>query len=57
MLALDPFHRRTVLNRWLEQLHRNDASEHLRQALSCLLDDDIAAKVLALINNHKNTNN
>lgn len=57
MLALDPFNRRTVLNRWLEQLYRNKASEHLRQALSWLLDDKIAAKVLELINNHKDTNN
>ena len=57
MLALDPFNRRTVLNRWLEQLYHKNASEHLRQALSRLLDDKIAAKVLELINNHTDTNN
>ena len=57
MLDLDPFDRRTVLNRWLEQLHRKNASEHLRQSLSCLFDDKIAAKISEFIKNHKETNN
>ena len=51
MLELDSFNRRTVLNRWLEQLHRKSASENLTQALSCLFDDKVAKKVLTLINN------
>ena len=54
MLELDSFHRRTVLNRWLEQLNRKNASENLRRTLSCLFDDSVAKKVLALINNRHN---
>jgi len=54
MLELNSFHRRTVLNRWLEQLDRKSANEKLRQALSCLFDDNVAKKVLTLINNRHN---
>ena len=56
MLELDSFNRRTVLNRWLEQLRRKNASENLRQALSCLFDDNVAKKVLTIINNHRTLN-
>ena len=56
MLELDSFNRRTVLNRWLEQLRRKSASENLRQALSCLFDDSVAKKVLTIINNHRTLN-
>jgi len=57
MLQLDPYQRRTVLNNWLEQLRRRNASGNLLNALSCLFDDKVAEKVLTLINNHqiKNT--
>jgi len=51
LLTLDSYQRRIVLNRWLEQLRRKSASENLRQALSCLFDDNIAKKVLTLIKN------
>ena len=57
MLELDSFNRRTVLNRWLEQLQRKSASENLREALSCLFDDKVAKKVLALINKRQTLNN
>ena len=53
MLKLKPFQRRLLLNKWLEQLRRKKAPEKLMQALSCLFDDSIAAKVLSLVNNNK----
>ena len=53
LLKLDPYQRRNVLNRWLEQLRRKRASENLRQALSCLFDDKVAKKVLTIINNNR----
>ncbi len=54
MLELDSFNRRTVLNRWLEQLNRKNASVNLRQSLSCLFDDSVAKKVLTIIKNRHN---
>jgi hypothetical protein len=51
LLKLDSYQRRNVLNRWLEQLRRENASKELRTSLSCLFDDDIAIKVLTIINN------
>jgi hypothetical protein len=56
-LKLDSYHRRTVLNNWLEQLRQQKAPESLRRALSSLLDDAIANEVLRLINNHRIKNN
>ena len=53
ILNLDPYHRRSVLNNWLEQLRLRKAPENLLTALSCLFDDKIAEEVLALINNRK----
>ena len=50
ILQLNPFRRRLILNRWLEQLRFQDAPKKLLQALSSLFDDDIAEKTLALIN-------
>ena len=50
ILKLDPYQRRFVLNNWLEQLRLRNASENLLSALSCLFDDNIAEKVLTLIN-------
>ncbi len=50
MLKLDSYQRRIVLNNWLEQLRRKNASENLRKALSCLFDDIVAEKVLTVIN-------
>jgi hypothetical protein len=53
LLKLDSYQRRNVLNRWLEQLRRDNASEKLTQALSYLFDNDIAKKVSIIINrNH-----
>ena len=51
LLTLDSYQRRIVLSKWLEQLRRKSASENLRQALSCLFDDNVAKKVLTLVNN------
>ena len=53
MLKLKPFQRRLLLNKWLEQLRHKHAPEKLIQSLSCLFDDSIADKVLAIVNNHK----
>jgi hypothetical protein len=53
LLKLDSYQRRNVLNRWLEQLRHTSASENLMQALSNLFDDNVAEKVLTLINNHR----
>jgi len=53
LLRMDSFHRRAVLNSWLEQLRTRKASEDLLQALSSLFDDKTAEHVLALINGRK----
>lgn len=53
LLNSESYQRRIVLNNWLEQLRRTKAPENLRQALSCLLDDQVAEKVLKLINHHQ----
>lgn len=53
MLQMDSYQRRSVLNNWLEQLRRRNASGNLLNALSCLFDDKVAEKVLVLINDHK----
>ena len=57
MLQLDSYPRHIVLSNWLEQLRRKSASENLRKVLSCLFDDNVAKKVLSLINNHRILNN
>lgn len=49
LLKLDAYHRRIMLNDWLEQLRRRRASERLLHALACLFDDHIAAQVLEFI--------
>ena len=53
MLNLDSYQRRIILNNWLEQLRKKNATENLTQALSCLFDDKIAQEVLGLINDRK----
>jgi len=51
LLQLSSFERRSVLNIWLEQLRRRNASENLLYRLSILFDDIIAEWLLMLINN------
>ena len=53
MLQRDSYQRRAVLNNWLEKLQRQNAPQNLLSALTCLFDDKIAEKVLALINDRK----
>lgn len=53
ILKLDSYQRRSVINNWLEQLRKQNAFENLRQALSCLFDDNVAAKVLKIISTHQ----
>jgi len=53
VLQMDSYQRRSVLNNWLARLHRQDASQNLLSALSCLFDDKVAEQVLTLINNRK----
>jgi hypothetical protein len=48
LLKANSYTRRMLLNKWLEQLWRKQASDNLMQALSCLFDDSIAEKVLVL---------
>ena len=52
MLKLDGYHRRIVLNDWLEGLRRKNAPPGLLRAFSCLFDDDIARQVLLILNKH-----
>jgi hypothetical protein len=52
LLKLDPFERWLLLNKWLEQLRRKQASDNLMQALSCLFDDGIAEKVVVFLDSH-----
>ena len=41
MLKLDTYHRRIVLNEWVEGLKRKNAPVDLLPAFGCLLVDDI----------------
>ncbi len=50
LLKLDPFRRRLLLNKWLEQLRHKGAANKLMNTLSCLFDNDIAEKTLSFIN-------
>jgi len=52
LLKMDSYQRRYILNYWLEQLRTQNAYEDLCDALSCLFDDTVAAKVLIIISNH-----
>ena len=49
ILSLDKFNRKSALNTWLEQLKFQQAPEKFVTLLSCLLDDDIAEKLLHVI--------
>ena len=49
ILSLDQFNRKSTLNTWLEQLKFQQAPEKFINLLSCLLDDDIAKKLLQVI--------
>ncbi len=49
ILGLDNFNRKSALNTWLEELKLKQAPIEFIDALSCLLDDDIARKTLAII--------
>ena len=53
MLNLDGYHRRIVLNEWLEGLRKKNAPPDLMRALGCLFDEEIARQILMLINKHK----
>ena len=54
LLQLNSFERRAVLNVWLEQLRRGNASENMLYVLEILFDDNVAKKVLTVINNSHN---
>ena len=49
ILSLDKFNRKSALNTWLEKLKFQQAPEKFIALLSCLLDDDIAKKLLRVI--------
>ena len=50
ILKMDSYRRRFLLNNWLEQLRRQNASEKLLETLSYLFDDIVAEETLKLIN-------
>lgn len=54
ILKMDAYHRRLVLNNWLEQLHRKNAPGNLIQSLSILFDDSVAKKIYELMTKSKN---
>ncbi len=49
ILSLDQFNRKSALNTWIEQLKFQQAPEKFISLLSCLIDDDIAKKLLSVI--------
>ena len=49
ILKMDAYHRRLVLNIWLERLRRKNAPGKLIQTLSIMFDDSIAKKIYRLI--------
>ena len=53
LLLMESYQRHAVLNTWLEKLRNYHASSDLLTSLSYLFDDEIACRVLALINNRK----
>ena len=53
MLNLDGYHRRIVLNEWLEGLRKKNAPPDLMRALGCLFDEEIARDLLALLRRYR----
>jgi hypothetical protein len=49
ILSLDKFNRKSALNTWLEQLKYQQAPKEFIGLLSCLLDDNIAKKLLHVV--------
>jgi len=49
ILSLDKFNRKSALNTWMEQLKFQQAPEKFISLISCLIDDDIAKKLLSVI--------
>ncbi|MDY6790440.1 MAG: hypothetical protein SWH54_04130 [Thermodesulfobacteriota bacterium] len=49
ILSMNPFNRKSALNTWLEQLKLQQAPEKFMALLSCLLDDDIAKRLLQVL--------
>lgn len=49
ILSLASFHRRSLLNTFLHELRMKQAPDSLVNAITCLLDDAVAAEALAAI--------
>ena len=49
LLKLDPYHRRSGLNNWLDQLRQKQASKDILEAISCLSDDIMTEEVIVFI--------
>jgi hypothetical protein len=49
ILSLDPFNRKSALNTWLEQLKFQQAPKKFIALLSCLINDDVAEKLVQVI--------
>ena len=56
ILKLESFHRQSLLNSWIEELHLKKAPDELIRALSCLLDDDVAEKTMRFFKNRLQDN-
>ena len=53
VFQMDSYQRRLVLNIWLQQLRKQNASQKLLTALSSLFDDKVVEQVMTLINSRK----
>lgn len=49
ILSLEPFHRKSALNTFIDQMRLKDAPETFVSAVAALLDDSVAEKVLELL--------
>jgi len=49
ILSQNKFNRESILNSYLEELRLKQASQEFISAIACLLDDDVAEKVLEIL--------
>ena len=49
ILSQNKFNRESILNSYLEELRLKPAPQEFKSAIACLLDDDVAEKVLEIL--------
>jgi hypothetical protein len=49
ILSQNKFNRESILNSYLEELRLKQAPQEFISAIACLLDDDVAEKVLEIL--------